>query len=132
MPINHTNAINSWFSRNERENSEKCITKMILSVNQLSVFLFVLSADPSSPQIPYSQLQSHSLPGQVDMWTKHHTGCACPHNILDHTCACCAQGGCHCGLQNRMRCVQCGLEEGCGQSKYQQNLSHSIPNIKHL
>ena len=94
---------------------------MSLLVNQLSVLLFVLSAGPCSPQIPYSQLQSHSLPGQVDMWTKHHTGCVCPHNILDHTCACCAQGGCHCGLQNRMRCVQCGLEEGCGQSKYTQN-----------
>ncbi|XP_054006507.1 uncharacterized protein LOC128891206 [Hylaeus anthracinus] len=55
------------------------------------------------------------IPGQVDLWTQKTKGCPCSFNSSSNECACCVpSGGCSCGAASPDRCVQCGLEEHCG------------------
>jgi hypothetical protein len=86
--------------------------------------------------------------GEVDMWTKTSSGCACSsqdHHIQSQgsakggggnknlkTCACCAHAGaCQCGPKVPYRCAQCGLEQQCDQSKSSVYTTlytpHSVP-----
>ncbi|CAH0394090.1 unnamed protein product [Bemisia tabaci] len=51
--------------------------------------------------------------GIVDLWTSKSTGCACPYNKTGNDCACCTDGGCHCGLAAPNRCAQCGIQQYC-------------------
>ena len=74
---------------------------------------------------------SFLLIGEVDMWTKTSSGCACSsttnattptgstpkNNKNNKACACCNQGACQCGQKTPYRCAQCGLEQHCDQSK---------------
>lgn len=84
--------------------------------------------------------------GQVDLWTRKPSGCACeweniahsisvtnashidanavnasshhtPATSTSHNCACCVKGGCQCGSNSPARCGQCGLEQYCVNSK---------------
>ena len=67
---------------------------------------------PRLCQMSFTQKSGHT---QVDRWTLTETGCSCPQAPKDNSCPCCSQGGCSCG--RGQRCVQCGLEQGCVQSK---------------
>lgn len=76
--------------------------------------------------------------GQVDLWTRKSSGCACAwenysnssdvvaavsHNTntinasSSQNCACCVKGGCQCGSSSPARCGQCGLEQYCVNSE---------------
>ena len=61
--------------------------------------------------------------GEVDLWTRTATGCAC--NFGQETgrnkksCACCSHpGACQCGQRVPNRCAQCGLQHQCDHSKW--------------
>lgn len=73
-----------------------------------------------------------SIKGQIDLWTRKQSGCACSWqqqqtkrnnsyitdiDKLENGCACCVKGGCQCGEESSTRCVQCGLEQHCNNSK---------------
>ena len=63
-------------------------------------------------------LYSFILSDQLDLWTQRASGCTCPDDVLDHTCACCVSNGCQCAGLKPQRCGQCGLEQYCDDSKY--------------
>ena len=61
---------------------------------------------------------------QLDLWTQSSSGCTCPNDVLDHSCACCVSNACLCGGTDQpRRCGQCGLEQYCDDSKSSQILS---------
>ena len=62
------------------------------------------------------------LSDQLDLWTQRASGCTCPDDVLDHTCACCVSNGCQCAGLKPQRCGQCGLEQYCDDSKYIMDL----------
>lgn len=84
----------------------------------------------SSGQLAWSPIQVESN-NQVDLFTRQASGCPClwrsPVDPQDTDCACCVRGGCQCGEISTGRCVQCGLEMNCLNSKY---LPESKPSPK--
>ena len=98
-----------------RQKFKNCCSANLMSA---FLFLFVLRSYPSLCQMSYTHLSWHASSNeeQVDRWTISRTGCSCPHSSEDKSCPCCGQGGCPCGQGGR--CVQCGLEQGCGYSKH--------------
>ena len=59
------------------------------------------------------------IPDQLDLWTQSSSGCTCPNDVLDHSCACCVSNACLCGGTDQpQRCGQCGLEQYCDDSKW--------------
>ena len=74
--------------------------------------LLLVLAGQVDPSLSYSQLELHTLPGDVDRWTVRETGCPCPpdSSTPGRSCPCCGRGGCPCVQPGPARCVQCGLE----------------------
>ena len=86
---------------------------MTLSVKMIVLFILtLLHTDPVDPSVAYSQLQLHTKPGHVDMWTTSESGCTCQGHDA-YSCPCCAPGGCPCPQLGAQRCVQCGTEAAC-------------------
>ena len=82
----------------------------------LLFLLTLLHSDPVDPSVAYSQLQLHTKPGHVDMWTMSEKGCTCQGHAA-YTCPCCAPGGCPCSQLGAQRCVQCGMEAACSNGE---------------
>ena len=99
----------------------------------LLFLLTLLHSDPVDPSVAYSQLQLHTKPGHVDMWTMSESGCTCQGHAA-YTCPCCAPGGCPCSQLGSQRCVQCGMEAACTNGElcffsHNNNFSTSIVHL---
>ena len=103
----------------------------------ISISLITLFCGTVNLSVSYSQLQLHTRPGHVDLWTLSETGCTCPGHD-ERRCPCCAAGGCPC--HGSRRCVQCGLERACSNGEvhsmilpgYQNSDSASSSKFHHL
>ena len=62
----------------------------------------------------YIKYLSDPTTENVDPWTQSSTGCACPYDETDFSCACCDEGGCKCGELYPNQCVECGRFWDCG------------------
>merc|ERR1712032_1526530 len=54
-----------------------------------------------------------SLEQDVGRWTERTSGCPCYFDVGRRDCACCAPGGCQCGIQQPFSCVMCGMAQNC-------------------
>lgn len=80
----------------------------------LTLLLQLFTATTSTAGFAWTNIQtSITSRDQVDLWTQRSSGCTCPYDVLDHSCACCVSNGCQCGASSPQRCGQCGLEQFC-------------------